>query len=84
MTTFEHATLSLTRGLIARIEARARRRAEHATRTATKVAPGLARSILTLAALAAFTIAASTFAVWTGLLVGGVCALYLAQAVGDD
>lgn len=84
MTTFEDATAKALNWSARRLAARAQKRAQRATQAAGKAAPSIARSVLTIAAMAAFTTAASTFAVWTGLAVGGLCALYLAQAIGDD
>lgn len=84
VTTFEAAAQSVLRRTAERLATRAQKRAQRATRAAGKAAPSIARTVLTVAAMGAFTLAASTFAVWTGLAVGGLCALYLAQAIGDD
>lgn len=83
MTTFEAATARALNWSAQRLATRAQRRAQRATRATTKAAPSIARSVLTLGALASFTFAASTFAAWTGFLVGGLAALWLAQAIGD-
>lgn len=87
MTTFEVAVASIKGARQAAQQARSAQRANRRTAAASnvrKVGPAVRRFTLTIGALGAFTYAAATWHEWAGLVVGGLCALYLEQSMSDD
>jgi membrane glycosyltransferase len=85
VTTFEAAAVSLLRSSSARLEARAQRKAQRRANRAPALAVATVRRVtLMVGALASFTYAAASWHMWAGLVVGGLCALYLEQSFSDD